>query len=58
LETLKILIAYFSDTGNTATVAQAIFGEVESQDHELHLREIIQISPENLNTLSLWVSLS
>jgi flavodoxin len=34
---MKILIAYFSETGNTAKIAQAIYEEVLSQGHEVHL---------------------
>jgi flavodoxin len=45
---MKILIAYYSETGNTAKVAQAIYEEMTSREHEVHIREISQISPDNL----------
>ena len=50
---MKILIAYFSETGNTAKIAQAIYEEVLSQGHEVHLREISNISKNILNAYDL-----
>ena len=50
---MKILIAYFSETGNTAKIAQAIYEEVFSQGHEVHLREISNISKNILNAYDL-----
>ncbi|MCP4541356.1 MAG: hypothetical protein GY832_29850 [Chloroflexi bacterium] len=50
---MNILIAYFSQTGNTTKVAQAIYEEVSSQDHEVHLREIGEITSDTLTAYDL-----
>jgi flavodoxin len=50
---MKVLIAYFSQTGNTAKVARAIHEEVASQGHEVHLREIGEITSADLNAYDL-----
>jgi flavodoxin len=36
---MNILIAYFSQTGNTAKVAQAIYKETSSQGHKVDLKD-------------------
>jgi flavodoxin len=53
MENTKILIAYYSETGNTIKVAQAIHEEIMSQRHEVHLMEISKIAPDDLNTYDL-----
>jgi len=50
---MKVLIAYYSQTGNTAKVARAIYEEVASQGHEVHLREIGEIRSADLNAYDL-----
>ena len=53
METLKILISYFSDTGNTAKVALAILDQGLSERHEVHHIEIRKSSPEKLKAYDL-----
>lgn len=50
---MKVLLAYYSETGNTAKIAQAIYAEVSSQGHEAHLIETGEIVPETLNAYDL-----
>ena len=50
---MKILVAYYSETGNTAQVARAIYDETLSQGHEVHLRVLGDITPDTLNTYDL-----
>lgn len=50
---MKILIAYFSQTGNTEKVAQAIHEEVLSGGHEAHLKRINEITSDSLNIYDL-----
>lgn len=50
---MKILTAYFSETGNTARVAQAINDQMLSQGQDVHLRELGTINPETLNDYDL-----
>jgi flavodoxin len=50
---MKVLIAYYSETGNTAQVAQAIGEEMGSQGHEVHLREVGEIAPDTLTAYDL-----
>ncbi len=50
---MKILIATYSETGNTAQVAQAIFDEMVSQGHEVHLRDVGEITSGTLNAYDL-----
>jgi flavodoxin len=50
---VKILIAYFSQTGNTAEVAQAICEAVSSGEHEVHLREVGEVTAESLSHYGL-----
>ena len=50
---MKILIAYFSQTGNTAKVARAIYKEASSRGHEVHLREVGEITANNLTAYGL-----
>jgi flavodoxin len=50
---VKVLIAYFSLTGNTAQIATAIADEVSSQGHEADLKEIREVTAESLNGYDL-----
>ncbi|UCC65568.1 MAG: hypothetical protein JSV36_11195 [Anaerolineae bacterium] len=50
---MKTLITYFSETGNTAKVARAIYEVASSRGHEVHLKEIGEITPESLNAYDL-----
>jgi flavodoxin len=45
---VKILITYFSQTGNTAQIARAIQEEVLSRGHEASVREIGEVTAEGL----------
>jgi|GEM_PF-111439 len=45
---MRILIAYFTLTGNTETVARAIHEEAQSLGHEADLRKIRKLKPESL----------
>jgi hypothetical protein len=44
----KILVAYFSETGNTQKVGRAIRDEVVSGGHDAHLREVASLSAADL----------
>ena len=50
--TLKVLVAYYSETGNTKKIAKTIYEEA-SKEHEAHLREIKNISADTLNDYDL-----
>ncbi len=50
---MKILISYFTQTGNTEKVARAIYDEVSSQEHEAHLKRIKEIAVDSLNDYDL-----
>jgi flavodoxin len=50
---MNILIAYYSETGNTAQVAQAIANETASQGHEVCLREVRAITADTLSAYDL-----
>ena len=50
---MKILIAYFTETGNTAKVARAIYKEASSLGHEVHLKTVDQITSDSLITYDL-----
>lgn len=45
---MKILIAYYSETGNTAKVARAIGDEAASQGHEITLSEVGAVTVDTL----------
>jgi len=49
---LKVLIAYYSETGNTEKVARAIRDEV-SNEHEAHLKKIEEITADKLKNYDL-----
>ncbi|MBY9009855.1 MAG: flavodoxin family protein, partial [Candidatus Lokiarchaeota archaeon] len=44
---MKILITYFSQTGNTEKIAQAIH-EASSKNHESYLKKIKKVKIEEL----------
>ena len=50
---MKVLIAFFSQTGNTARVARAIQQEALTRGHEVDLREISQVSARDLDDYDL-----
>jgi flavodoxin len=50
---VNTLVAHFSQTGNTAQVARAICEEVASQGHEVHLKELGEITPDSLSDYDL-----
>ena len=50
---MKVLIIYFSQTGNTAQIARAIQDEVSSRGHKAYLREIGEVTPEKLDDFDL-----
>ena len=50
---MKVLIAYYSETGNTAQVAQAIREEMASQGHKVGLREVGAITADTLSAYDL-----
>ena len=49
---MKVLVAYYSETGNTEKIAKAIYEEV-SREHEAHLMRVKDISAETLNSYDL-----
>ena len=50
---MNILVAYFSQTGNTAKIAQAIYEAVLPQADEAHLKKIDETTAESLNAYDL-----
>jgi len=50
---MKVLIAVFSRTGNTARVARAIHQEVLTRGHEVDLREVGQVTAKDLDDYDL-----
>lgn len=50
---MKTLIAYFTETGNTEKIARAIHQEVLSHGHEVHLKSIADVAPDDLNAYDL-----
>ena len=49
---MKVLVAYYSETGNTEKVARAIYDEA-SNEHEAHLKKIREITADKLNNYDL-----
>ena len=49
---MKVLVAYYSETGNTEKIARAIHDEV-SKEHGAHLKKIGEITAEKLNDYDL-----
>jgi flavodoxin len=52
---MKVLIAYYSETGNTAKVARAIGEEIQRQGYEVHLQDLGEIAPNALTAYDLIV---
>jgi menaquinone-dependent protoporphyrinogen IX oxidase len=50
---MKILIATYSETGNTAQVGQAICDEMLFRGHEVHLRDVGEITAGTLTAYDL-----
>jgi flavodoxin len=49
---LKVLIAYYSETGNTEKIARAIY-EAVSNEHEAHLKKIKDVTADTLDNYDL-----
>ena len=49
---MKVLIAFYGETGNTEKIAKAIYQEA-SRDHEAHLRRVEEVTEETLNRYDL-----
>ena len=49
---LKVLVAYYSETGNTEKIAKTIYEEA-SKEHEAHLKRIKDINADTLNDYDL-----
>jgi len=49
---LKVLVTYYSETGNTEKIARAIYEEA-SKEHEVNLKKINGLIEENLNDYDL-----
>jgi flavodoxin len=50
---MNIIIAYFSQSGNTEMIAKAIYEEVISQGNDAHLKSISEISANELDDYDL-----
>jgi len=42
---MKILVAFYSETGNTEKIARALYEEI-SQEHEVHLKKINEVTSD------------
>jgi flavodoxin len=49
---LKVLVAYYSDTGNTEKIAKAVYDEA-SKKHKTDLKRIKDVTIESLNSYDL-----
>ncbi|MHA1362366.1 MAG: flavodoxin family protein [Candidatus Freyarchaeota archaeon] len=49
---MKILVTYFTLTGNTEKIAKAIYDEV-SKEHEADLKKIDEVNPDTFNGYDL-----
>lgn len=49
---MKVLIAYYSETGNTEKIARAIYEEA-SKDQEAHLKKVEEVTADTLNDYDL-----
>ncbi|MCK4434827.1 flavodoxin domain-containing protein, partial [Candidatus Bathyarchaeota archaeon] len=45
---MKVLVTYYSETGNTEKIARAIYEEV-SKEHEAYLKKINEVTADALN---------
>lgn len=50
---MKVLVSYFSQTGNTERVAKAICKAVQSQGHEVDLSPVSEIAADSLDGYDL-----
>jgi flavodoxin len=50
---MNILVAYFTQTGNTEKIAEAIYGEILSQGHDADLKRVEELVPDRLNDYDL-----
>ena len=50
---MKVLVAYYSDTGNTGLVAEAIYDEVVSEGHQADLCDADEVTGEVLDGYDL-----
>ena len=50
---MDTLVAYYSQTGNTTQIARAIYDEVSSQGHQVHLKTVAEIKSDDLNAHDL-----
>ena len=50
---MRILVAHFTQTGNTAQVARAIYDAVSARGHTVDLRETQEVTAESLNGYDL-----
>ena len=50
---MNVLIVYYSQTGNTAQIAQAIHEAVSDQGHQADLKEMAEVTAESLNSYNL-----
>lgn len=49
---MRVLVAYYSETGNTEKIARAIYEEA-SGEHEAHLKKIEEVTADALNNYDL-----
>lgn len=49
---MKVLVACYSETGNTEKIARTIYEEV-SKEHEAHLKKIKEVTADTLNNYDL-----
>ncbi|MCU0521752.1 MAG: MOSC domain-containing protein [Anaerolineae bacterium] len=50
---MKVLVAYYSQTGNTKQIAEVIHSEVLSRGYEADLKPLAALTPESLNGYDL-----
>ena len=50
---MKVLVAYYSQTGNTKQIAEVIHSEVLSHGHEADLKPLAALTPESLHGYDL-----
>ena len=50
---MKVLITYFTVTKNTETIAKSIYDEVSSQNHNVDLKKIDEVTIDSLHSYDL-----
>jgi flavodoxin len=50
---MKILVVYYSETGNTAQIADAIYEGLSTKGHKADLMHLGEITPDTLNAYDL-----